>query len=623
MGGKVRLFSKAFTNTAEVVLPDPVRVWVDVCGVVNERHLLIQGWAFHPGHAEVDFELTLAEESESSRKPKATALPHTVLRTTRLDVNKHFELEGEGSQWGFSLLTDWPHDQLPSPEQLALNVVAGQERCVVELKPFSTLSGEELFGHCTTWRGEEKLRLKRALHRHMGNKVFEIPGLRKLSEEQLKQKVNWHWENLLSVPGKGLFLAGWLLDGQQELSALVIRTADGTYSRNLLEDSVCYPRPDVLEAFSGSVDASYQPGLYVWADMPHLMERAQLELVFVTREGAVCELPIQQKVVGHDITLASQQVLVNFQIGGRDYENNMQQHVGPALAALWQHRNASLGELEVEQLQFGPKVESPKRSVIVPLYGRYDFLLHQVAQFTNDSDFAETELIYVLDDPRLYNEFIPFCHDTSKLFPVSFRVIYGGRNLGYAGANNLGARFAQANKLVLLNSDVIPSAPGWLSRIEEKVEGLDDVGVVAPKLVFDDGTIQHVGISFAKDPRFGDLWLNEHPGKGNPEWLLKQEAVTESPAVTGACMFIDKALYDLVGGLDETYVLGDFEDTDLCLKLRKAGYRHYVLGDEKLYHLERQSQDLFDNRDWKFKITLYNAWQHTERWGDLIEELVA
>ncbi|WP_237063464.1 glycosyltransferase [Microbulbifer zhoushanensis] len=618
----MRLFTKTFASGPETIETDPVRVWVDVCGVVNERHLLIQGWAFHPGHAAVDFELNLIESKEESRKSSKTELPFSLLRTTRMDVSKHFANEGEENRWGFSLLADWVHDRLPDHEQLTLEIKAGEDRYIVELKPFTTLNGEELFGHCTTWRSEEKVRLKRALQRHMGNKLFEIPGLRKLSEEQLRQSVNWHWENLLAVPGKGLFMSGWLLDGQQGLSSLVIRTTDGTYSENLLENSARYPRPDVLDAFPGRADASYRPGLYAWIEMPHLIERAQLEMVFITREGAVCELPVQQKIVGQDVGLASQQVLVNFEVGGSDYQGNMQQHIGPALAALWQHRRESLGEMEVEQLQFGPAVHKPWRSVIVPLYGRYDFLLHQLAQFTNDSDFSETELIYVLDDPRLYNEFIPFCHDTSMLFPVSFRVLYAGRNLGYAGANNLGARFATADKLVLLNSDVIPSESGWLSRIEEKAQSLTDIGVVAPKLVFDDGTIQHVGIDFAKNPRFGDVWLNEHPGKGNPEWLVEQPPVAESPAVTGACMFIDKALYESVRGLDETYVLGDFEDTDLCLKLRKAGYRHYVLGDEKLYHLERQSQDLFDNRDWKFKITLYNAWQHTERWGSLIEELV-
>ncbi|MBB3061891.1 glycosyltransferase [Microbulbifer rhizosphaerae] len=622
MGSKIRFFSREEKHSKETGPKQAVKAWVDVCGIIGGKHLLIQGWAFHPGYEDVHFNVAYAAGDEAVGGGKTGKLPVDLLRTTRQDVNRHFSHE-DGGCWGFSLLVDWPYEQ--SPEENALQLTAEIERTqlLLALKPFVELAGADIFGHSASWRSDERAQLIAQLYRSMGNGVYEIPGLKRLEEGQLRGLLNWHWEEALSIPGSGVFLSGWLLDGQQELASMVLRTADSGYSKNLLEHSVRYRRTDVLEAFPGKASSDYQAGLYAWIPMPHLAERAGLELVMLTREGALGILPVPQNNVRDDITLASQKMLVNFHISDRQYREIMRDHVGAALSTLWKYRRALLSEPEGEVLQFGPAVENPKRSVIVPLYGRYDFLLHQVAQFIGDKDFAETELIYVLDDPRLYDEFIPFCRDTSKLFPISFKIVYGGYNLGYAGANNLGARNASSKKLVLLNSDIIPSEPGWLSRIEEKMAGLENVGVAAPKLVFDDGTVQHLGMAFERNPQFGNLWLNEHPGKGTPEWLLEVPAVSEHPAVTGACMFIDKALYDSVGGLDETYVFGDFEDSDLCLKLRRAGYRHYVLGDEKLYHLERQSQNLFVNQDWKFKITLYNAWQHTQRWGRLIEQLVA
>ncbi|BBM00392.1 glycosyltransferase [Microbulbifer sp. GL-2] len=621
MGIKIRKRFNATDATPVKAFSEQVRVWVDVCGVIGGRHLLIQGWAFHPEHDSLEFCLEYSGGEEDTDAQGIEELNYFTLRTTRLDVNRHFGFDGS-SRWGYSLLVEWPYDRPVDNSFLRMTLSAAREAKEVELKPFVELSGEELFGHCMTWRTAEKAELLNVMFKSMGNKIFEIPGLKKLEEGQLQSKISWHWDSILAVPGHGLFLSGWLLDGQLDLANLVLRTTDGSYSQNLLEEAARFARADVLEAFAGRAEPSYKAGFFTWVSMPHLIERAHLELLFFTKEGSLGVIPLQQVNVRQDITQASQQVLVNFNVDGREYRSNMRKHVGPALSALWSNRRDLLEEPHVEELQFGQEVKNPKRSVIVPLYGRYDFLLHQIAQFTEDADFAETELIYVLDDPRLYDAFIPFCFDTSMLFPVGFKVIYGGRNLGYAGANNLGARYATTDKLVLLNSDIIPSCSGWLSRIEQKAASLKDVGVVAPKLVFDDDTIQHVGMSFSKSVQFGNLWLNEHPGKGNPEWLVDIDSVMESPAVTGACMFISKALYDSAGGLDETYVLGDFEDSDLCLKLRKAGYLHYVLADEKLYHLERMSQNLFENRDWKFKITLYNAWQHTERWGSLIEQLV-
>ncbi|GAA5445591.1 hypothetical protein Misp06_03794 [Microbulbifer sp. NBRC 101763] len=621
MGIKIRKRFKAAGSVQEKMFSEQVQVWVDVCGVIGGRHLLIQGWAFHPEYKSLDFRLEYIGSEEDSSSQDVGELNYYTLRTTRLDVNRHFKFEGD-SCWGYSLLVEWPYDVAVENTFLRMTVSADSQSKGVELKPFVELTGETLFGHCMTWRTGEKAELLNLMFESMGNGVFEIPGLKKLEESQLKSLVDWHWDSILAVPGHGLFLSGWLLDGQRDLASLVLRTTDGSYSLNLLEESARFDRIDVLEAFPGRAEPNYKAGFFTWVPMPHLIERASLEMLFFTKEGGLGVVPVRQSNVREDITQASQQVLVNFNVDGREYQSNMRKYIGPALSALWSNRRYLLEDPQVEILQFGQEVKEPKRSVIVPLYGRYDFLLHQIAQFTEDADFAETELIYVLDDPRLYDAFIPFCYDTSMLFPVSFKVIYGGRNLGYAGANNLGVRYASADNLVLLNSDIIPSCSGWISRIEQKVSSLKDVGVVAPKLVFDDGTIQHVGMTFSNSVQFGNLWLNEHPGKGNPEWLVDIDSVMESPAVTGACMFISKALYDSADGLDETYVLGDFEDSDLCLKLREAGYRHYVLADEKLYHLERMSQNLFENRDWKFKITLYNAWQHTERWGSLIEQLV-
>ncbi|WP_051687116.1 glycosyltransferase family 2 protein [Microbulbifer sp. HZ11] len=599
------------------------QVWVDVCGVLAERYLLVQGWAYHPGLEDVDFRLMYLGDRPNEDVPDLKVADVHCIRTTRLDVNRQFGFRGETRLWGYCLLIEWPEGVDVNHEEMRLIVSAGDEQKVCDLKPFTGLSGDNLFGHCATWRSEEKLALFNMLHGLLGDQVYELQGLRTVSDGEIRAQINWHWDVILAVPGRGVFLSGWMLDGERELAAMVIRTGDGCYSQNLLGKSARYARSDVLEAFPGKAPANYKAGFYAWVPLPHLMERSGLEVIMLTKQGVKISFPLQQTIAREDITFASQQVLVNFNVRSRDYRKVMREHIGPALKALWENRRALLEEPQEEILQFGGTVQNPRRSVIVPLYGRYDFLLHQLAQFNNDPDMAETELIYVLDDPRLYEEFIPFCYDTAQLFPVPFKVAYAGRNLGYAGANNFGARFATSDKLVLLNSDIIPSEPGWLSRIEEKSRGLEAVGVVAPKLVFEDGTIQHLGMSFSRSAEFGNLWLNEHPGKGKPEWLLGVQSVVEAPAVTGACMFISRTLYESVGGLDETYVLGDFEDSDLCLKLRKAGYRHYVLGDEKLYHLERQSQNLFENHDWKFKITLYNAWQHTERWGDLIEELVA
>ena len=67
------------------------------------------------------------------------------------------------------------------------------------------------------------------------------------------------------------------------------------------------------------------------------------------------------------------------------------------------------------------------------------------------------------------------------------------------------------------------------------------------------------------------------------------------------------------GGFDEGFAIGDFEDSDLCLRIRARGLRIAVDHRARLFHLERQSQ-VTPDRMWRFNVTLLNAWTHTRRW---------
>jgi GT2 family glycosyltransferase len=67
-------------------------------------------------------------------------------------------------------------------------------------------------------------------------------------------------------------------------------------------------------------------------------------------------------------------------------------------------------------------------------------------------------------------------------------------------------------------------------------------------------------------------------------------------AVTGACLMVARDRFDEVGGLDETFAVA-FNDVDLCLKLRRAGYRNVVVPSARLYHYESKSRGRDDTRE--------------------------
>jgi GT2 family glycosyltransferase len=76
-----------------------------------------------------------------------------------------------------------------------------------------------------------------------------------------------------------------------------------------------------------------------------------------------------------------------------------------------------------------------------------------------------------------------------------------------------------------------------------------------------------------------------------------------------------------LGGLSEDYIIGDFEDSDFCLRAVAAGRSNSVSLDIELYHLERQSQARIGDDRWRTHLTLYNCWQHDRRWSAQLEKL--
>ena len=94
------------------------------------------------------------------------------------------------------------------------------------------------------------------------------------------------------------------------------------------------------------------------------------------------------------------------------------------------------------------------------------------------------------------------------------------------------------------------------------------------------------------------------------------------PGVTGACLITRKDIFDLVGGYTEDYVIGDYEDSDLCLKIRQLGFQVYYDPAVALYHFERRS--IRRSADYMRGLaSQYNSWLHTQRWDEDITDLMA
>ncbi|WP_262029035.1 glycosyltransferase [Microvirga sp. Mcv34] len=286
----------------------------------------------------------------------------------------------------------------------------------------------------------------------------------------------------------------------------------------------------------------------------------------------------------------------------------------PAIADLHAQVRHRIGHPTIRRIGVSP--QRPKASMIIPLYRNLEFLRFQIAAFAADPWIrANAELIYVLDSPEQAQEVEHLLGGLHLIYGLPVILVVMERNGGYARANNVGASVAQGDVLALVNSDIIPVASGWLEAMATRLNGRRRIGAVGPKLLFEDGSIQHAGMYFSQDHR--GYWLNQHFHKGMPRDYAPACEERVVPAVTGACIVTTRSLFESVGGFTEDYVVGDYEDSDLCLKITMTERKIAYVPDIELYHLERRSMSL--NAEYMRGIAWqYNCALHTERWRDVM-----
>ncbi len=169
--------------------------------------------------------------------------------------------------------------------------------------------------------------------------------------------------------------------------------------------------------------------------------------------------------------------------------------------------------------------------------------------------------------------------DRLRLAPVA-----GAFN--FSTSVNEGARVATGELLLLLNDDTEVIEPRWLERMVA-VAADPKVGVVGAKLLFEEGTLQHVGVTFDDD--WGPIHaLGSETDDDAGPWGAKV-LDTDWAAVTGACLLTPARLFEEVGGFDENLPL-NFNDLDYCFKVGRTGRRIVTTPFARLWHYESASR---------------------------------
>lgn len=160
-----------------------------------------------------------------------------------------------------------------------------------------------------------------------------------------------------------------------------------------------------------------------------------------------------------------------------------------------------------------------------------------------------------------------------------------GTSFNYSAKMNQLWRASRTEHMVLMNDDVLPAGPGWLKAL--MTFAMDEsVGGVGARLLYDNGRLQHAGMA----PLFGLVahpWLGGAAGAaGYQGWAQVQR---EWSAVTGAVFATRRSMLEQIDGFEERFTL-EYNDVDLCLRMRALGYRIVFTPHAELTHSEKASR---------------------------------
>lgn len=263
--------------------------------------------------------------------------------------------------------------------------------------------------------------------------------------------------------------------------------------------------------------------------------------------------------------------------------------------------------------------ENIQLSIIVPFYADSYFILDHIDSQTRS--LPGTEWIFVCDDPSIEKDLTQTLQRRVSLLTQDTRLLTLKANYGYAQANNIGARHARGQFLLLMNSDVFCKTFDPFRYGMNLLNDCPEIGPVGFSLKFEDETIQHEGACFEKDLSFNNLWIYTHPRKGLPaNWDEINHEYVEG--TTGALMLLKKSDYENGKIFSDDYIKGDFEDADVCLQAHKLDKKIALIKTSGLYHFERQSIKHLSDLDARYCLTYINCALLNNKWGNLIETIV-
>jgi GT2 family glycosyltransferase/glycosyltransferase involved in cell wall biosynthesis len=248
------------------------------------------------------------------------------------------------------------------------------------------------------------------------------------------------------------------------------------------------------------------------------------------------------------------------------YENLCQRRMDFVRQQTWEQRATMLARAAEDT------GDEPLVSVVVVSYNQWHLTERCLHSLLSQSDQVRLEVIVVDNDSK--DETPARLTQWCQQAPERLSVILNAENKGFGGAVNQGLAAARGDYLVVLNNDTVVG-PGWARGMRRHFESDPKLGLICP-ITNNIGNEAQVALA--------GTTVTEVFASARNYALVKTGTLLPLDNVAFFCVMMPRAVHSRVGGLDERFFPGFFEDDDYCLRVKQEGWTVGCAEDVFVYH---------------------------------------
>ena len=223
-------------------------------------------------------------------------------------------------------------------------------------------------------------------------------------------------------------------------------------------------------------------------------------------------------------------------------------------------------------------MSNQKASIIIISYNNWSFTKICLESIVENTIYPDYEII-IIDNASDQNTIHNLQSYTKNSEHITIQ--YNLKNYGFAKANNQGAKIANGKYLAFLNNDTIVSQ-GWLKRLIKHLQNIPGAGMVGP-------VTNAIGNEAKVDIDYTEPSISSVKSFAEQRTAKFQGQYFKINNLALYCCVISKSLFEKVGGLDERYKIGTFEDDDLAMKIKQKGFSLFCAEDVFIHHFHGTS----------------------------------